>query len=42
MKQEKIEYHWNSISYDIFEIWIWVWNILQKVKNKIKKLIIEK
>ncbi len=42
MKINKIENHWNSISSDMFEIWILVWDALEKIKNKIKKLIFKK
>ena len=42
MKTNEIKNHWNSISSDMLEIWILVWDFLEKVKNKVKKLIFKK
>jgi hypothetical protein len=42
MKKEKLEYHWTSIWSDIFEFWILVWDLLENIKNKIKKIIFKK
>jgi hypothetical protein len=39
MKTEKIENNANSIEADMFEIWAYVWNVLEEIKNKIKTII---
>ncbi len=35
-------YQWNSIWADIFEIWVLTWEYIEKLKNKIKKIIFKK
>ena len=34
--------HWNSIAEDMFELWIVVWNFVEKIIKKIKNLLSKK